>query len=251
MKFCVYGASVVVIALAGCNSRTSTPLPSASQQIIHDAHTPLEQAAALLPWAAETVVVGTPEVPQPHDVITLLPIFRARTGGGSCGLFATFYQDLLARVGIPAVIVNIGVPNSPLTHVTTLVWDHEMFYVFDPTYNGRFLDSSGHDVPLPVILSDASLVMKETAITRGVLYPIGGVVDPTCLNVRPASPTSVTCEMVAHNAVADAKLNGLSGDLVGALLRTRWLSVGPSTKQQRATLAQILRDARIPSDIVS
>jgi hypothetical protein len=246
----ICGAPLLVLALAACDSRTSTPLPVVLQQIIRDAHTPLEKAAALLPWAAETVVVGTPNLPN-DDAATLLPIFRARTGGGSCALFATFYQDLLARVGIPAITVNIGLPNTPTTHVTTLVWDRGTFYVFDPTYNGRFLDSSGHDVPLPVILSDASLVIQETATRRGVVYPIGDVVDPKCLNVRQASPTIVTCDMVvpAHAAVVDAKINGLSGDFVGALLRTRVLAVGSSTPQQRAALVEMLRNAGIPNDV--
>ena len=117
MRLPIFGAPLVVIALAGCDARSSTPLPVLLQQITRDAHTPLERAAALLPWAAETVVVGTPNLAPPHDAVTLLPIFHARTGGGACGLFATFYQDLLTRVGIPAVTIDVGMPHSSLTHV--------------------------------------------------------------------------------------------------------------------------------------
>jgi hypothetical protein len=255
MRVTICGAALMVIALGGCGARTPPPspvppVPPVLQPIIAGAHTPLEKAAALLPWAAATVVVGTPEVPARHDLATLLPIFEARTGGGSCGLFATFYQDVLAKVGVPAITVDLGIPGTPTTHVTTLVWDHDTFYVFDPTYNGRFLDASGHDVPLPAVLSNPSLVIHENAVRRGVVYPAGDIADPECANLRPSSSRMSTCEMVvsADTAVTVAKINHLEGDFVGAMLRTRLLSVGPSTKEQRTALARILQDARIPND---
>jgi hypothetical protein len=66
--------------------------------------------------------------------------YNQSLGAGYCGGTAEFFARLLREQGLDAFTWNFGELSDYLTHVTTVVADNGLFYIFDPTFGSVFTD---------------------------------------------------------------------------------------------------------------
>ena len=155
-------------------------------------HNRLAAAHALLNWTANAVVHGYGDVSRAttHAVYEMSAaqayqdVWARASGGTSCGGFASFFAKLLSLFEFEAFTIDMGFPGSPVTHVTTVVsLDDERgshFYIFDPTFNGAYVDrKSGSYAFLAQVLDDATArrpryEFRTAPIKRDLVFASGG-----------------------------------------------------------------------------
>lgn len=69
----------------------------------------------------------------PHD--ELASLFARDRLGGYCGLLAEFTAQRLRRYGYDAFTIDFGIPDTDLSHVTTILHRDGQFLMLDPTFN--------------------------------------------------------------------------------------------------------------------
>ena len=149
---------------------------------------PLLAARILLNWTANVVDVSNADLgalmtrtAQPMSAAQVLQdVWLTDAGGASCAGFASFFSKVLTLFGYESFTMDFGYEGTPVTHVTTILATRNGaavdFYVFDPTFNGVYVDgSSGKLVPLGQLLGatsrDAKAHRFETApIRRDYIY---------------------------------------------------------------------------------
>jgi hypothetical protein len=115
----------------------------------------LQAAAVLTAWVAQTIDQGDPlgptmldtalvEVSQPGWIQDKL--WDTDLGETFCQGFATYLDKVFNLFGIKSFVLTMGYDQTTFTHVTTIVVIDDVngkrFYMFDPTFNGTFVDSS-------------------------------------------------------------------------------------------------------------
>jgi hypothetical protein len=129
-----------------------------------------EKAVHLLDWAANVSDHSPDPALTPKDFETWSPeqalfdFFDKDIGGVSCGGMAVFLNKIYHLFDIDSFTLNYGIPNTYLTHVTTLLRSGDKFYLYDPTFNG-FYEKNG--APLDVL---SAIDMHVSGRTEGLAF---------------------------------------------------------------------------------
>lgn len=147
----------------------------------------LDAARKLLTWIASVSDAGTYREKSPLQSPTSLTSsemykqFGFDRYAGSCGTFSVLAKKIFELFGYEAITIDIGIPGTRLTHVTTLLKIDEKFYVFDPTKNATFFDGSRY-VDIDTVLAAAKnhqryVPFPVIPFTRQYLHSNGDVTD--------------------------------------------------------------------------
>ena len=117
----------------------------------------LNGAIALAQWATReadfgfSTVVSNQVVPGSLSAAQMhAQFYRDDIAGGYCGATAVFLARLLRAKGYDAFSMDFGVPESNLTHVTTIVAMSGKYYLLDATFGGYFA-KPGTTQPLDIL----------------------------------------------------------------------------------------------------
>ena len=130
----------------------------------------LNAAKVLLNWVANNLVYAN-DSESMHDTMLLsaseiyYQLFNTKSGGVYCGGSADFYTKVCHLFNIDAFNVDMGVLNTRLTHVTTILPIFQNgkydYYLFDPTFNLTFTDKEKHQlVPINAFLNNPTNMKK-------------------------------------------------------------------------------------------
>lgn len=114
----------------------------------------LRAAEVLTDWVAQIVDQGDPLGPTIRDT-ALIEVSRpgwlqdnlwdADLGGTFCQGFAAYLDKVFSLFGIKSFVLTMGYDQTYFTHVTNVVVIDQVngkrFYMFDPTFNGTFVDA--------------------------------------------------------------------------------------------------------------
>ncbi|MFN0305913.1 MAG: hypothetical protein ACKVQU_36795 [Burkholderiales bacterium] len=127
---------------------------------------PLAVARLLTSWASSNVDHGTlgPIVVRNSVRVDVMSPGRMQqelwdpdAGGTFCYGFAVFLSKLLKLYAIESFVIDFGIPEAFLTHVTTIVvlpdGSDRKFYVFDATFDGAILDAAGDYMDIETALA--------------------------------------------------------------------------------------------------
>ena len=127
---------------------------------------PLAVARLLTSWAASNVDHGTfgPIVVRNSVKVDVMSPGRMQqelwdpdAGGTFCYGFAVFLSKLLKLYAIESFVIDFGIPEAFLTHVSTIVvladGSDRKFYVFDATFDGTILDATAAYVDVETALA--------------------------------------------------------------------------------------------------
>jgi hypothetical protein len=111
-------------------------------------------AEILTDWVAQTEDLGNKEGPAKFNtaLIEVSPpgwiqdnLWDKDIGGTFCQGFATYLDKVFNLFGIKSFVITMGYDQTYFTHVTTIVVigdaDGKRFFIFDPTFNGTFVDA--------------------------------------------------------------------------------------------------------------
>jgi hypothetical protein len=94
-------------------------------------------------------------------------VYKPNRGGGFCGAHAQFMANLLREFGYDALTMDVGVPGTTLTHVTTLVYLDGQFFMLDPTFNAYVTRADGEWATLVDILEEPAALQVNSRLTPG------------------------------------------------------------------------------------
>ncbi|MGA2066686.1 MAG: transglutaminase-like domain-containing protein [Thermoguttaceae bacterium] len=95
-------------------------------ELVKDAKTDIERAAALKKWVAGALKFGTPAPDVFSDWSAVALLARARNGQVVwCGQAAMVFQQACLALGMPARFIELGIPQTPACHFTTEVFLRE------------------------------------------------------------------------------------------------------------------------------
>lgn len=123
-------------------------------------------------------------------------------GGTSCYGFAVFLDKIFKLFGIEAFVIDIGLQDKTLTHVTNVVVVREgasrRYYAFDPTFNGTILGSNGDFVDIESALSIPGTL--SGAQFRGVSFFRSVILTPSDLITHSAFSQNLVRRSSAHQS---------------------------------------------------
>jgi hypothetical protein len=219
----------------------------------------LAAADRLLDWASRTVDLGAG--PQRFEALSrnypsfaasqiYQDVWLADIIGGSCSAAAVFYKKILEFFDFNAFTIDVGKAGTTITHVTTIFEHESKFYLFDPTFNGVYQDSSGRLLDLGAVLNNpTAAVFHERPLRRTIIFgDFGGGCETLQQVLRQQGYIIEKCYhtqedgyLICNDALFNSTLfrlasaqdlaqHGLQNepDLILALLRHQVLSIGPT-----------------------
>jgi hypothetical protein len=127
----------------------------------------LDKAIALLRWSANVTDYSPDSTLTPPDFEAwpvekaLYEFFDADIGAVSCGGMSVFTRNVLRLFGFDAFTINYGVPDTLVTHVSTVVRIDGRFFLLDPTFGAYYVADAA-----PVDLIAALQMLKQGDATR-------------------------------------------------------------------------------------